>query len=75
MVIQGSDVDNYPPILKVLGDPFEGFGLPFLARVQRLHDESRNWNATGLSPDGVLAVLKICKVFGLDFHNVCYPTQ
>jgi hypothetical protein len=49
---------NMPPSLKELGQPF-------LGRVQMLHDDSTNWDDTGLSSDGESYVIRIKEIFKL----------
>lgn len=50
----------------LLQEKYRGHEMGFWKRLQILHDESSNWNKSGISFEGELAVNKIIEVFELN---------
>ncbi len=49
----------------MLQEQYRGHEMGFWKRLQILHDEPSNWNKSGISFDGELAVNKIIEIFEL----------
>lgn len=53
-------------------EKLRALGLPFLAYIQSMHDNSKNWNNYGLSDIGETFVKEFCHKFGMDINNVMF---